>query len=129
MGNPLVCGLIAGLRFEFSPSRNCEKLWELRSKVRYPFGGGQCISGLWEKSIADYWNDGCNDTIQWLEDTREDKSNRREPPINNWTRFDAPIRTTVGAAITGGSDNVHWRSESGRTGTGGGVGLLTNLFQ
>ena len=29
----------------------------------------------------------------------------------------------------GGSDNVHWRSESGRTGTGGGVGLLANQFQ
>ena len=114
-----MCGLIAGL----------ENFGSFRSKVGYPFGGGQCISGLWEQSIADDWNDGCNDTIQRLEDTREDKSNRKEPLINNWTRFDAPIRTTVGAAITGESDNVHWRSESGRTGIGGGVGLLAKLFQ
>ena len=115
--------------FNFHHWGNAKNLGSIRNKVGYRFGGGQCISGLWEQSIADDWNDGCNDTIQWLEDTREDKSNRRKPPIDNWKRFDAPIRTTVGASITGGSDNVHWGSEPGRIGARGRVGLLANLFQ
>ena len=57
--------------------------------------------------ITDDWNNGGNNTIKRLEDTREDKSNWREPTINNRKRSDAPIRTPVGATITRGTDNVH----------------------
>ena len=77
MGNLLACGSTADLRSQFSLLGNLEERWSFGDKTEHSLEGGQFISGLWEQSAADEWNNGCNFRIQWHEDQREDKGRRR----------------------------------------------------